>query len=267
MSRTFLSIACHEYVVAALLYLAYLVRQHAVLPIVGRVLVGSGLVLHGSGLVLALWPQGGRPIGLAQGFFVLAFLLLLILLILDLAYRKPVLGAFLTPVAVAAQTLGLLVHAEEVLPEYMKQPLFPFHVAIALLGLAAFGVAAGVACMYLVLERQVKGKRFGLLFTRLPSLNFLDELNRRLVIWGFIALSITLVSGLVFSKATQGVVWEWESKRVATLVGWAVFAVLLNARSLGWAGRRVALITMAGFCILLISFFSSYSGTQVPLPQ
>ena len=41
------------------------------------------------------------------------------------------------------------------------------------------------------IQRQVKGKRFGLLFSRLPSLHFLDELNRRLVIWGFIALSVT----------------------------------------------------------------------------
>ena len=49
-----------------------------------------------------------------------------------------------------------------------------------------------VAAMYLLMERQVKTKRFGLLFSRLPSLQFLDDLHRKLVLWGFLALSLTL---------------------------------------------------------------------------
>ena len=61
--------------------------------------------------------------------------------------------------------------------------------------------------MYLLMERQVKGKRFGLLFSRLPSLEFLDTLNRRLVVVGFIALSVTLVTGAFFSSAAPGFVW------------------------------------------------------------
>jgi ABC-type uncharacterized transport system permease subunit len=192
---------------------------------------------------------------------------MVILLVLEAKYRKPVLGAFLTPIALAMLTAGLLVNAEEVLPASIRQPLFPIHVTIALLGLGAFGVAAGVAAMYLVMERQVKGKRFGVLFSRLPSLQFLDDLNRRLVIWGFIALSFTLITGIVFSKATLGVLWEWESKQIATVIGWVVFSALLNARSFGWAGRRVAVLTMTGFGILLISFLSSYyPGLSLPRP-
>ncbi|MBZ4396825.1 cytochrome c biogenesis protein CcsA [Myxococcus sp. MISCRS1] len=261
MSHTLVSLACHAYGIAAVAYLAYLVRQSEGLAMAGRVLVGGGLVLHGVALFELLGAQGGRPVGLAQGFSALAFLLLAIFLALDVRYRRPVIGAFLTPLAVTVLLPGLLLHGgQSPLPPGVRQPLLPLHISLALLGLAAFAVAAGVGVMYLLMERQVRAKRFGLLFARLPSLEFLDTLNRRLVVWGFIALSITLATGAFFVTTTVG--WQWDGKSIATVVAWAVFAALVNARIFaGWRGRRVALLTMAGFCLVLVSFLTSYDAT------
>jgi ABC-type uncharacterized transport system permease subunit len=179
-------------------------------------------------------------------------------------YRKPVIGAFITPLAVAVLLPGVLLDGGQPLNSAVQRPLLPLHITIALLGVAASAVAAGVAGMYLLMERQVKGKRFGLLFSRLPSLEFLDTLNRRLVVVGFIALSVTLITGAFFSSAASGFVWAWSSKQIATLVAWGVFAALVSARSFGgWRGRRVALLTMTGFGLLLVSFLSSYEFSHV----
>src|SRR5690349_18747052 len=104
MSKTLLSLACHSYGLAALGYLAYLVRQWKPLPVVGRVLIGLGLGAHATALAMQLGDQGGTPVGLAQGLSTVAFLLLVIFFAIDLTYRKPAIGAFLTPLA-----LGLLV--------------------------------------------------------------------------------------------------------------------------------------------------------------
>ena len=261
MSHTLASLAAHAYIVAALVYLAFLVRQSPRLATAGRVLVGLGLALHAVGLGALLGAEGGAPTGLANGLSMLAFLLLAIFLGLDLRYRRPVLGAFVTPLAVMVMLPGLLMRgAAAPLPATVRGPLLPVHVLIALLGLAAFAVAAAVAVMYLVMERQVKSKHFGLLFARMPSLEFLDRLNRSLVIWGFIALSVTLVTGAFFASGTPGLFWTWDLKQVVTLGAWVVFALLLNARVFaGWQGRRVALLTMAGFGLLLVSFLSSYT--------
>src|SRR5262249_35772563 len=103
----------------------------------------------------------------------------------------------------------------------------------------------------------VKLKHFGILFSRLPPLQVLDELNRRLVIWGFIAISLTVISGAFFIRSSAGL--TWSPKEVATLAAWAMFGALLMARLwAGWRGRRVALLTMAGFGVLLFSFFSAF---------
>lgn len=264
MSRTLLSIACHEYATAAILYLAFLVRQWRPLAVSGRVLIGSGLAVHAVSLGKELAGQGGMPVGLSQGLSMMAFLLLAIFFALDLRYRMTVMGAFISPLAVAILIPALLVTGEgSPVPSSLRQPLLPVHISIALLGMAAFAAAAGVGSMYLLMERQMKSKHFGVLFSRLPSLTFLDELNRLLVLWGFVALSITLVTGAFFSSSSQGLFWHWEAKEIATVVAWIIFAALLNARFFaGWRGKRVALLTMAGFCVLVVSFLSSYDPSR-----
>lgn len=264
MNETLLSLACHAYGFAALVYLTYMARQWGALALVGRGLVGLGLLLHGAALLSLLGAQGGMPVGAAQGFSMLAFLLLALGLVLDVRYRKPVIGAFITPLAVAALVPGLLLQGGPTpLSPAMRQPLLPLHITISLVGMAAFAVAAGVGVMYLLMERQVKGKQFGLLFSRLPSLEFLDTLNNRLVVVGFIALSITLGTGAFFiTSSSQGLTWMMDAKVLATLVAWGLFAAVAGARVLvGWRGRRVALLTMAGFGLVLVSFLSSYDFT------
>lgn len=262
MTRTLLSSACHVYGLAAVVYLAFLVRQWKPLATAGRVIVGAGLALHAVSLAMLLSEQGGAPRDLSGGLSTLAFLLLAIFFVLDLLYRMPVAGAFLLPAALAVLVPSFMVGTGSGFSESVRRPLLPLHISVALLGIAAFAAAAGVAVMYLLMERQVKGKKFGLLFSRLPSLHFLDELNQKLVVAGFIALSITLVTGAFFVSGASGFFWAWQPKEIATVVAWLVFASLLNARVFaGWQGKRVAVLTMAGFCILLVSFVSSYNVT------
>jgi ABC-type uncharacterized transport system permease subunit len=265
MIRSLLSIACHAYGAAAVVYLVYLVRQSRVLALTGRSLVAFGLLLHGATLIMLLDGQGGVPQGMGQGLSVVAFLLLSIFLIIDVGYRRPVFGAFVTPLALMVLVPAFLVSSEvPMLSAELRGPLLPVHVAIALLGLASFAVAAGVGGMYLLMERQVKGKRFGLLFSRLPPLQLLDELNRRLVLFGFIALSITLATGAFFVTGASGLEWQWAPKEVTTVVAWVVFAALLQARFFaGWQGKRVAVLTMAGFGILIVSFLSAFDPAAI----
>jgi ABC-type uncharacterized transport system permease subunit len=261
MTRALLSLVCHAYGAAAAVYLAYLVKQWRPLPIVGRTLLGAGLVFHAVALGSQMLEHWGMPLGLSSGLALVSFLLLAIGLPLEVRYQKPVIGAFLTPAALTLLTLALLLPSEVgPLPLEIRRPLLSVHTTIAMIGMAAFAIATAIAVMYLLMDRQMKGKKFGMLFSRLPSLQFLDELNRNLVIWGFIALSITLVTGAFFASGTGGLFWEWRAKEIATLGAWAVFAAMLNARFFaGWQGRRAALITMAGFGILVVSFLSSYN--------
>lgn len=256
MVRALHTFAIHAYGAAAVVYLLYLLKPWRHSPVLGRALVGAGVGLHAVGLWFLFIEQGGRPVGLAQAFSFTALLLMTIFLVVDLRYRVPVLGAFLTPIALAVLVPGMVLGAEGAFPEALTRPLLPLHVAVALAGLAAFAGAAGIGGVYLLMERQMKGKRFGLLFSRLPSLQLLDDLNRHLVVFGFIALSVTVVTGALFAGPAN----FFGAKQLATFVAWLGFAALLNARRFaGWQGRRVAMLTMAGFAILIVSFWSAFT--------
>jgi len=257
MTHLLHTIALHEYMTAALLLLAHLVRPFKLGPPLARLFAGSGALLHGAALGTLLWAQGGEPVGLAQACSAVSLALVVISLFVELWYRQPVLGAFLLPLGTAVLVPAQMGDSGVLVPS-LKGPILPLHVTVALLALAAVAAAAGVALVYLLMERQVKLKHFGILFSRLPPLQVLDELNRRLVVWGFVAISLTVISGAFFVRGT-GPGLSWSAKEVTTLAAWVMFGALLLARFLaGWRGRRVALLTMAGFGVLLISFFSAF---------
>lgn len=250
------TVALHEYLTAAVLLLSYLVRPWRLTPLIARALVGSGIVLHGISLGARLVGQGGQPTGLAQASSTLALLLVLISFGVEIRYRLPVIGAFLLPIVTAVMVPGL--SDTGILSPSVKGPILPLHVTVALLGLAAVAAASGVASIYLLMERQVKLKQFGILFSRLPPLQVLDELNRRLSVWGFIALSLTVITGAFFIRGA-GPGLSFSAKEIATLAAWMMFGALLLARLwAGWRGRKVALLTMAGFGVLLVSFFTAF---------
>jgi len=259
LSRLFFVFAFHAYGFGAIAYLTLLAGRRPTLVWVARGLTAVGWVLQGVGLVLLLSSQGWRPHGFAESLSIFAFLLVALFLTIELRTKAPVLGAFLAPAAVAVWLLALWIGPEAQPPTGGPWTLMlAAHIGVALTGVAVFAVATGVAVAFLLLEGQMKGKHFGVLYERIPSLEFLDGLNRRLVTWGFIALSLTLVTGLWVASRTEGV-RTFQAVELTTAVAWLVFAGLLQARVLaGWRGRRVAWLTMAGFGLLLLSFVGTY---------
>jgi ABC-type uncharacterized transport system permease subunit len=258
MSRVCFVLAFHAYALGAIAYLALLARRHGGLVWTARVLTGVGWVLQGVGLGVLLSAQGWRPNGIAEALSIVSFFLVALFLAIELWTRSPVLGAFLAPAAVAVWLPALyILPGHEALGE-VQAPMLIAHIGVALAGMAVFAVATGVAVAFLLLERQMKGKRFGVLYERIPSLELLDGLNRRLVLWGFIALSLTLLTGLWIASRTGGS-RSFQAVEITTAVAWLVFAGLLQARLLaGWRGRRVAWLTIAGFGLLALSFVGTY---------
>jgi ABC-type uncharacterized transport system permease subunit len=259
MFRTCFTLAFHAYALGALAYLSLLAQGWKGLGWVARGLTFIGWILHGIGLFLLLSAQHWVPSGFGQVVSLLAFLLIAVFLAVDLRTRAALLGAFLSPAAVAVlvPSLYMRIPGPE-LTEGVRQPLLPVHIVVALAGLAVFGVATAVAGVYLAAEHTLKGKRFGPFFRRIPSLELLDDLNRRLVAWGFIALSLTLLTG-AWVQARLRPEGRWSPAELAVVVAWIAFGVLLQARIFaGWRGRRVALLTMAGFGVLVVSFVTRY---------
>ena len=72
---------------------------------------------------------------------------------------------------------------------------------------------------------------------------------------GFVAMSLTIITGSISAPQIWGHAWHGDPKVTASLVTWGIYLVLLLYRlSSRWRGRRAAYISIAGFASVLITF-------------
>jgi cytochrome c-type biogenesis protein CcsB len=224
-------------------------------------LLGAAVLFHTLDLTVGALNAGNIPVtNFAQSLSFLAWLTAIVSFVLIVRMRMQVLGAFVAPgVLVVAGAAMLLEHRGRlVIPESLRSAWLPVHVTLAFLGDALFVVAAGVSLAYLVYESRLKSKRPLLPAAQTtPSLEKLDRINYRLLGWGFVMLSLAIVSGAMWADATWGHFWSWEPQETWSLVTWMLYAALLESRvAAGWRGRRAAALTLAVFTVLVGSFLS-----------
>ncbi|MFW6052217.1 MAG: cytochrome C assembly family protein, partial [Myxococcota bacterium] len=237
------------YALACALYLAFLVRGREGLGHWGnRVLAAAG-ALHLAYVGMDWTVRGNLPFQDIHGTLsILSVLVVLGFLVATLRYRVSVLGAFITPI-----TLLLLLGAgvsrgvAEVPPE-VRSFLLPLHIALNVLGLVAFALAFGAAVAYVLQERQLRRKKLGGLFQRLPALDVLDSFGFRLVVIGFPLLTLGIVTGTVWAVRLDPGAPAITAAQGFALLAWIVFGgVLLLRVAAGWRGRRAAIGTIMGF--------------------
>ena len=132
----------------------------------------------------------------------------------------------------------------------------PVHAGLSLIAYGFLALAFCGGLMYLLQERELKSRRLGYFFTRLPSLDALDHLNAHCLAVGFAFLSLGMVSGILWSKQAWGTYWRWNPKEVCTLIIWFTYLVQIHQRfTVGWRGRRAAVMVVVGFLIVLFTLW------------
>jgi len=176
---------------------------------------------------------------------------------LEYRYRVGLLGSFIMPVVFLIMlTSSMLPRKIENLSPLLQSSWLFFHTAFAFIGDAAFAMAFGVGIMYLVQEHYVKSKHLGGLFQRLPSLQILDEMNYRLITIGFPFLTLAIITGALWAESSLGSYWRWDPKEVWSLITWFIYALVLHVRlTVGWRGKKAAILSIIGFCVVLFTFF------------
>jgi HemX protein len=260
MSVVILRIAAAFYACAAAAYIFYFARpRHVRVATAAAALLSTAFVVHAVAIGVGCSEFGGAEFfSLRGGVVLMVWLAAGAYLLLLRFYHLPTVGAFVTPFI-----LALLVPAlfgtpghPELPPEAVRTPTLTLHVLSAGLGVALFAIAFGVAVMYLLQEREVKGKKFGALFSRLPSLDALDRMVQRLVRLGFVVYTVALVAGTITASAVWKSAWSWDPQQIVSIVVWLLYGALVQLRHSGWHGRRYAVLTLVGFVLVLGSMVS-----------
>lgn len=176
----------------------------------------------------------------------------------SLEWRVPekALGVFILPVIIVLQTLSaLFLEYHRILPPILEDAIFEIHVFIMLLAYSAFAISFIASVLYLLLSREIEGKRLGLFYRRLPSLELFDTLSNRAVNVGLFMLTAGLLLG-AYTGYRVGDQFDFlDLKVIAVLVTWLIYVLHIFSRTAsGWRGRRAALLSLFGFSWLLFSF-------------
>jgi len=260
--RSLLLAVLAAYVVAAIHSVLAFINKRRNLQRVSDWALAAGFVLHTTAL-LADWVLDGHyPLFfLRETLSFLAWALVATYALVLYRYRARALGSFILPLVSALTFLALFTRSgsDATAATGLKATwLFPVHTTLLFFAYAAFFVVFVASVMYLLQERELKLKTFGAVFHRLPSLTMVNEIATTSAVTGLTLLTLGILSGMVWSSLRDGRLWHNDPKEIFAALTWFLYLILIVYRSSAhWRGRRAAWMGVAGFALVLCTFFGA----------
>jgi ABC-type uncharacterized transport system permease subunit len=247
-----------------------------------RLLLLLALLLHGVLLHTTIFPHDAMVFGFAFALSAMFWLGAGIYWIESFFFPLDGLRLLVLPLACVASLLPLMFGGVQVL-SYAAAPLFKLHFLIANVAYGLFAIAALHAVLMLLVERRLHAMRgHGGMLQRqnaaagngwlsswldaLPPLLTLEKLLFRLISAGFVLLTLTLISGMLFNEQLMDRALKLDHKTVFAILSWLMFGALLTARKVsGWRGRAALRWVLAAFVALLLAYIGSRFVFQVLL--
>ncbi|MGE0323542.1 MAG: inner membrane protein YpjD [Polyangiaceae bacterium] len=173
-------------------------------------------------------------------------------LALRMRLRINAIGAVVAPLGLSFMVGAQFVRAGGPTEE-VPRSLLALHVTANLLGFGFFLMAGAAAAFYLLQQRRLKDKRRLGTVGRMPALDTLDTTEHRLLVAGFLLLTLGIVSGAAFATSLSAETSTQVIRAGLAYVTWLVVAGVLVMRAVaGWRGKRAAYGTLVGVSGLVL---------------
>ena len=103
----------------------------------------------------------------------------------------------------------------------LRSAWFGVHIGSAVLSYAAFVIAGSIGLRYLLAARKGTDSR---------ALEQMDYISYRMVAFGFLFLTVVILSGAIWAEQAWSAFWTWDPKEVWALITWIIYAVYLHLR-------------------------------------
>lgn len=216
------------------------------------------LALHGYLLYDNLFVGNQLNLGLINSVSLILWLTMLVYWIGCFFYPIASLQTLVLPLASIGALLPALFPAVHGEPRTTSL-VFEAHIIVSMLAYSLFTIAVLHAGLMSLVEKRLHHAVLPSAMRELPPLLTMETLLFHIVSAGFVLLTLTLVSGMVFSEELFGKPWQFTHKMVFGIASWVVFGVLLAGHYIyGWRGRVAIRWTVGGFVCLLLA----YVGTK-----
>jgi cytochrome c-type biogenesis protein CcsB len=195
-------------------------------------------------------------------------------------YRAWALGVFVMGAVVVILGLAetvIYTAAGQLVPALQSYWL-DIHVTAMTVATGVFFVSAVLGVVYLTVDRYERRVAAGKsqpgngIVQRLPSIEQLDRLAYRSIVFGFPIWTFGVIAGAIWADEAWGRYWGWDPVETWAFITWVIYAAFLHARATaGWRGRRAHYVQLLGFAslsfnILIVQVFitglHSYAGVS-----
>jgi ABC-type uncharacterized transport system permease subunit len=230
-----------------------------------HLLVFMPMTLHGMLLYQSVFAGDGMHLGIGNAISMIVWLTVVIYWLGNLFYSVEGLQTMVLPVAAICAFLPAIFPATRALPN-TELAAFKAHLLIAMFAYSLFTIASLHVLLMALLERRLHGGELPFALQKLPPLLTMETLLFRIISAGFVLLTLTLASGIVFSEELFGKALRFNHKTVFGILSWLIFAALLGGRQLyGWRGRTAVRWTLTGFMMLVLAYVGSKFVLEVLL--
>ncbi len=200
-------------------------------------------------------------------------------LLLQKEYQSPIIPVVSNPIILLTLGFACFVLPEDLrlssnLVPALRSSWLIMHVTVVMLSYAALIIGSLLSASVLLIATnqplQIRSNSFGIggyklsgsspIKSLIEPVKFtpverLDTLSYRSILFGFLLLTLGLISGAVWANEAWGTWWSWDPKETWALISWLFYAAYLHMRiSKGWQGRKPAAFATLGFFIVLICY-------------
>lgn len=243
MPSLFLNIGFGLYFLSAVLYAANVFFAKKALLAFARLSTFCGIFSLSFYLGMR-WQIAGRPpfANMFESLVVLAWAIAITSLFIDIKYKAGSIAAGTAFISLLAIGYASFLDKEIIpLMPALKSNWLTIHVLTCFIGYAALTAAFISSVILLCKKREDKN---------------LDIISYKMIAFGFLFLTLGIITGSVWANSAWGTYWSWDPKETWSLITWFVYAIYLHIRfRKGWKGKMAAWISVIGFLAMVFTYF------------
>lgn len=226
-------------------------------PLWVSALLLAGIVVHAALLGNSVFKPDAVHLGFSNAVSLVAWLSVSVYALTALKVPLPGIQGWVAGIAAVGVLLPI------VLPDARAVPFshtfgFRVHLVLSLLAYCLLFIAALQAVLMSAFEKRLHHGAAAAGMPGLPPLLTLESVLFKLIWAGFILLTLSLGSGILFSEEVFGKAMGFSHKTFFAILSWMVFGALLAGRTIwGWRGRLAVRWTITGFVMLLLAYIGS----------
>lgn len=243
------------YLVTVILYFQIFFKKKKNLEHLTTYFLGSLLAVHVVKMVDRWFGLHVVPVStVSDAMSFLAFAILVVYLIIELSIKNKASGFFIMTFAFIAEVASAINYNWEFeTNELLTETPFAIHASLNIIGYTALSLSAIYALLYIIQNRNMKLRRFNVIYDQLPALSYLEMMSIRSVAIGIVLMGLGLTLGHYQTKVVFGSFWLSDAKVIVSDFVWLFYFLgYIGARFFRWRGRWMAYLSLSGFAVLLL---------------